>query len=108
MAIDPETRRPRMGNITGGLSGPAIKPIALRMVYEASHAVEHPGDRHGRHHHRSRRDRVPAGRRGAVQVGTASFWDPCATEKIVDGLEGWCVEHRVDRIADLIGALQTD
>jgi dihydroorotate dehydrogenase (NAD+) catalytic subunit len=42
----------------------------------------------------------------AVQVGTANFWDPCATEKIVDGLQRWCVEHRVARVTDLIGALQ--
>jgi dihydroorotate dehydrogenase (NAD+) catalytic subunit len=44
----------------------------------------------------------------AVQVGTASFWDPCATEKIVDALEGWCLEHRVQKIADLVGGLKTD
>ena len=42
----------------------------------------------------------------AIQVGTANFWDPCATEKIIDGLQRWCVEHRVKRVTDLIGALE--
>jgi dihydroorotate dehydrogenase (NAD+) catalytic subunit len=44
----------------------------------------------------------------AVEIGTASFWDPCATEKIVDSLEAWCIEHRVEKITDLIGGLITD
>lgn len=108
MAIDADTRRPRLGNITGGLSGPAIKPIALRMVYEAAHAVEIPVIGIGGI--TTALDVIEFMLAGAVvvEVGTASFWDPCATEKIVDGLEGWCVEHRVNRITDLIGALQTD
>ena len=62
LSIDVETRRPRIANITGGLSGPAIKPIAVRMVYEASRAVTIPIMRSGRHHHRRRRGRVPARR----------------------------------------------
>lgn len=107
MAIDAETRKPRISNVTAGLSGPAIKPIALRMVYEASHTVEIPVI--GMGGITTAEDVVEFMLAGAaaVEVGTANFWDPCATEKIVDGLQRWCVEHRVRRITDLIGALQT-
>jgi len=108
MAIDPETRRPRISNITAGLSGPAIKPIALRMVYEAAHAVDIPVI--GMGGITTPEDVVEFMLAGAaaVEVGTASFWDPCATEKIIDGLEGWCMEHRVDKITGLTGAVITD
>jgi dihydroorotate dehydrogenase (NAD+) catalytic subunit len=108
MAIDPETRRPRISNVTAGLSGPAIKPIALRMVYEASHAVDIPVI--GMGGITTAEDVVEFMLAGAaaVEVGTASYWDPCATEKIVDALEGWCMEHRVDKITDLIGGVITD
>jgi dihydroorotate dehydrogenase (NAD+) catalytic subunit len=107
MAIDAKTRKPRISNVTAGLSGPAIKPIALRMVYEAAHAVEVPVI--GMGGITTAEDVVEFMLAGAaaVQVGTANFWDPCATEKIVDGLQRWCVEHRVQRITDLIGALET-
>jgi dihydroorotate dehydrogenase (NAD+) catalytic subunit len=108
MAIDPETRRPRISNVTAGLSGPAIKPIALRMVYEAAHSVDIPVI--GLGGITTAEDVVEFMLAGAaaVEVGTASYWDPCATEKIVDALEGWCMEHRVDKITDLIGGLVTD
>jgi dihydroorotate dehydrogenase (NAD+) catalytic subunit len=106
MAIDATTRKPRISNVTAGLSGPAIKPIALRMVYEAAHAVEVPVI--GMGGITTAEDVVEFMLAGAaaVAVGTANFWDPCATEKIVDGLQRWCVEHRVQRITDLIGALE--
>lgn len=108
MSIDPETRRPRISNITAGLSGPAIKPIALRMVYEAAHAVDIPVI--GMGGITTAEDVVEFMLAGAcaVEVGTANYWDPCATEKIVDALEGWCMQHRVDRITDLIGGMITD
>jgi dihydroorotate dehydrogenase (NAD+) catalytic subunit len=107
MAIDAETRKPRISNVTAGLSGPAIKPIALRMVYEAAHTVDIPVIGIGGI--TTAQDVVEFMLAGAaaVQVGTANFWDPCATEKIVDGLQRWCVEHRIKRITDLIGALET-
>ena len=107
MAIDAEARKPRISHVTAGLSGPAIKPIALRMVYEAAHTVEIPVI--GMGGITTAEDVVEFMLAGAaaVQVGTANFWDPCATEKIVDGLERWCFEHRVKRITDLIGALET-
>jgi dihydroorotate dehydrogenase (NAD+) catalytic subunit len=108
MAIDSETRRPRISNITAGLSGPAIKPIALRMVYEAAHSVDIPVI--GMGGITTAEDVIEFMLAGAtaVQVGTASYWDPCATENIVGAVEKWCLEHRVGRISELIGGLQTE
>ncbi len=108
MAIDSETRKPRISNITAGLSGPAIKPIALRMVYEAAHAVDIPVIGMGGITTAEDVIEFMLAGAAAVEVGTASYWDPCATEKIVDALESWCMEHRVDKITDLIGGLVTD
>ena len=108
MAIDPETRRPRISNITAGLSGPAIKPIAVRMVYEAAHAVDIPVIGMGGITTAEDVIEFMLAGAAAVEIGTASYWDPCATEKIVDALEGWCMEHRVDKITDLIGGVVTD
>src|SRR3954463_3406508 len=106
MAIDAKSRKPRISNITAGLSGPAIKPIALRMVYEAAHTVEIPVI--GMGGITTAEDVVEFMLAGAaaVEVGTANFWDPCATEKIVDGLQRWCFENRIKRITDLIGTLE--
>ena len=105
MAIDAETRKPRIANITAGLSGPAIKPIALRMVYDAAHAVKIPVI--GMGGISTAEDVVEFMLAGAtaVQIGTASFWDPCATEKIVDELQRWCQEHSITRLADLTGGM---
>jgi dihydroorotate dehydrogenase (NAD+) catalytic subunit len=108
MAIDAETRRPRISHIVGGLSGPAIKPIALRMVYEASHAVDIPVIGIGGISTAVDVVEFMLAGAAAVEIGTASFWDPCATEKIVDALEGWCLEHRVEKITELIGGLKTE
>ena len=108
MAIDAETRRPRIANITAGLSGPAIKPIALRMVYDAAHAVKIPVI--GMGGIVSPVDVVEfmlAGAR-AVQVGTASYFDPVATETLVNDLTNYCREHRVEKIRELTGAMTTD
>ena len=108
MAIDPETRKPRIANVTAGLSGPAIKPIAVRMVYDAAHAVRIPVI--GMGGISTPEDAIEFMLAGAtaVQIGTASYWDPCATEKIVDGIEQWCRDHHVTRIADLIGGMQLE
>lgn len=108
LAIDAETRRPRISNITAGLSGPAIKPIALRMVYEAAHAVDIPVIGIGGITTAEGVVEFMLAGAAAVQIGTANYWDPCATEKIVGALERWCVEHRVKKITDLIGGLQTE
>jgi dihydroorotate dehydrogenase (NAD+) catalytic subunit len=106
MAIDADTRKPRISNITAGLSGPAIKPIALRMVYEAAHSVDIPVIGIGGITTPEDVAEFMLAGAAAVEVGTASFWDPCATEHIVNGLERWCVEHRVAKVTDLIGGLQ--
>ena len=105
MAIDAETRRPRIANVTAGLSGPAIKPIALRMVYDASKAVRIPII--GMGGISTAVDIVEFMLAGAtaVQIGTASYWDPVATEKIVAELQTWCAEHNVERLADLTGGM---
>ena len=104
MAIDVETRRPRLSNMTGGLSGPAIKPIALRMVYEAAQAVTIPIL--GMGGIVTAEDAVEFLLAGAtaIQVGTASYADPCAVERLAQGTESWCRNHHVERVASLTGA----
>jgi len=105
MAIDPETRKPRIANVTAGLSGPAIKPIAVRMVYDAAHAVKIPVIGMGGISTAADVIEFLLAGASAVQIGTASYWDPCATEKIVDQLQQWCADHHVSRISDLIGGM---
>jgi dihydroorotate dehydrogenase (NAD+) catalytic subunit len=105
MAIDPESRKPRIANLTAGLSGPAIKPIAVRMVYEASKSVQIPVIGMGGISTAADVVEFMLAGASAVQVGTLSFWDPRATEKIVAELERWCATHEVTRIAELTGAM---
>ena len=107
MAIDSETRKPRISNVTAGLSGPAIKPLALRMVYEAAHAVDIPVIGMGGIATATDVVEFMLAGAAAVEVGTASYFDPCATERIVDELQRWCEGHDVNKITDLIGALET-
>jgi dihydroorotate dehydrogenase (NAD+) catalytic subunit len=107
MAIDAETRKPRISNVTAGLSGPAIKPIALRMVYEAAHSVDIPVIGMGGITNATDVVEFMLAGAAAVEVGTANYFDPVATEKIVDDLGRWCIAHRVGRITDLIGALES-
>jgi len=108
MAIDPETRKPRIANVTAGLSGPAIKPIAVRMVYDAAHAVKIPVIGMGGISTAADVIEFMLAGATAVQIGTASYWDPCATEKIVDELQDWCREHHVERVAELTGGMQLE
>jgi dihydroorotate dehydrogenase (NAD+) catalytic subunit len=105
MAIDPVTRRPRISNVTAGLSGPAIKPIAVRMVYEVAKAVRIPVIGIGGIS--TPEDVVEFLLAGAtaVEVGTASFWDPRACERLVHQLERWCLEQHVESVAELRGGL---
>jgi dihydroorotate dehydrogenase (NAD+) catalytic subunit len=105
MAIDTETRKPRIANLTAGLSGPAIKPIALRMVYEAAQAVKIPVIGLGGISTAADVVEFMLAGATAVEVGTASYWDPRATEKIVDELTAWSVEHRIERLRDLTGGM---
>jgi dihydroorotate dehydrogenase (NAD+) catalytic subunit len=105
MGIDVETRQPTIRNITGGLSGPAIKPIALRMVYETAKSVNIPIL--GMGGIVTPEDAVEFLLAGAtaVQVGTASYADPRAVERLVKGLEVWCRSHNVEKAASLTGGL---
>jgi dihydroorotate dehydrogenase (NAD+) catalytic subunit len=109
MSIDSETRKPRLSNVTGGLSGPAIKPIALRMVYETARSVKIPVI--GMGGIVTTEDAVEFLLAGAtaVQVGTASYADsyadPRAVERLARGLESWCRSHQVEKVSSLIGAL---
>jgi dihydroorotate dehydrogenase (NAD+) catalytic subunit len=107
MAIDAETRRPRIANITAGLSGPAIKPIALRMVYDAAHAVKIPIIGMGGIVTPVDVVEFMLAGASAVEVGTASYFDPVATEKLVEELTEYCREHRIDRISELTGGMLT-
>jgi dihydroorotate dehydrogenase (NAD+) catalytic subunit len=106
LAIDPHTRRPRIGAGFGGLSGPAIKPIALRMVYEAARAVKIPviglgGIATGI----DAAEFLIAGA-SAVEVGTANFWDPAAPIRIARELDLFLERENISRVADLVGTLQ--
>jgi dihydroorotate dehydrogenase (NAD+) catalytic subunit len=105
MAIDIKTRTPRIANVSAGLSGPAIKPIAVRMVYEASKSVQIPVIGMGGISTAADVIEFMLAGATAVQVGTASYWDPRATEKIVGELGRWCTENGVTRIAELTGAM---
>ena len=102
LAIDIETRKPRIANVTGGLSGPAIKPIAVRMVHEAAQAVQIPVV--GMGGILTAEDCVEFMLAGAsaVQVGTASYADPRAVEKIANDLKKWCTAHNVRKVTELI------
>jgi len=105
MAIDPVTRRPRISNVTAGLSGPAIKPIAVRMVYEVSQQVKIPVIGIGGIS--TPEDVVEFLLAGAtaVEVGTANFWDPRACERLVNQLERWCLEQHIESVAGLRGGM---
>lgn len=106
MSIDTETRQPRLTNITGGLSGPAIKPIALRMVFETARAIKIPIL--GMGGIVTAEDAVEFLLAGAtaVQVGTASYADPLAVERLAKGLDSWCRSHSVEKVSTLTGALE--
>jgi len=106
MSIDVETRRPRLTNTTGGLSGPAIKPIALRMVYETARAVSIPILGLGGIVTPADAVEFLLAGATAVQVGTASYADPRATDRLARGLESWCRSHDVEKVTSLTGAVE--
>jgi dihydroorotate dehydrogenase (NAD+) catalytic subunit len=108
MAIDAETRKPRIANVTAGLSGPAIKPIALRMVYEAARAVKIPVIGMGGITTPVDVVEFMLAGASAVQVGTASYFDPVATETLVEELAEYCRERRIGRISELTGGMVSD
>jgi dihydroorotate dehydrogenase (NAD+) catalytic subunit len=105
MAIDIETRRPKISNGVGGLSGPAIRPIAVRMVHECRQRVKIPVlGMGGIADARDALEFIIAGA-NAVQVGTASFVDPFIWPKLLDGIRDYMQRHHVARIADLVGTV---
>jgi len=104
LAIDVETRRPRIANVTGGLSGPAIKPIAVRMVHEVSKAVRIPVVGMGGIVNAEDAAEFMMAGATAVQVGTASYADPRAVENIANGLQRWCAKHDVAQVSSLTGS----
>jgi dihydroorotate dehydrogenase (NAD+) catalytic subunit len=107
MVIDVESRRPRISNIVGGLSGPAIRPIAVRMVYECAQAVKIPiVGMGGIADARDALEFMIAGA-AAVQVGTANFVDPFIWSKLIDGIEAYMQRHQIARVSDLVGSIDT-
>lgn len=107
MAIDVETRRPRLSNIVGGLSGPAIRPIAVRMVYECRQVVKLPIIGMGGIATAEDVLEFMIAGATAVQIGTANFVDPFIWPKLEAGLRDYMTRHGVARIADLTGTLDT-
>ncbi|NLW02594.1 MAG: dihydroorotate dehydrogenase [Clostridiaceae bacterium] len=105
MAIDAKTRRPVLGNVTGGLSGPAVKPIALRMVYEVSKAVKIPVIGMGGITTGTDMAEFLLAGASAVMIGTAGFVNPYAWVEAVDGLERYMLESGVKSVSELIGGL---
>ncbi|MCX8007526.1 MAG: dihydroorotate dehydrogenase [Coriobacteriia bacterium] len=104
MAIDVETQRPVLARRVGGLSGPAIKPVALRMVWEVYEAVSVPVI--GMGGIATSHDAIEFMLAGAaaVAVGTQNFVDPAAMTRILDGIEAYCAQHRIASVADVVGA----
>jgi dihydroorotate dehydrogenase (NAD+) catalytic subunit len=107
MAIDLETRRPKIANVTGGLSGPAIKPVALRMVWQVSQAVKIPVIGIGGIMTAEDAMEFLVAGATAVQVGTANFVNPHVTMEIIDGIEMFLAGRKIARVADMIDTLET-
>jgi dihydroorotate dehydrogenase (NAD+) catalytic subunit len=107
MAIDVETQTPKLSTITGGLSGPAVKPVALRMVWQVARAVKIPvigiG---GIATWQDAAEFLLAGA-SAVQIGTANFIDPLTPLKIIDGLEQYLQRKGLQKITEIVGGLQS-
>ena len=108
MAIDIKTRRPKIANITAGLSGPAIKPVALRMVWQVAQAAKIPVIGIGGIMTAIDALEFFIAGATAVQIGTANFVNPHTTIDIIDGIKKFLVKKKIDRVADIIGTLETD
>ena len=108
MAVDAERRRPILSTVTGGLSGPCVKPVALRMVWQTAKAVCIPVI--GLGGIASWRDAVEFMLAGAtaVQIGTSNFVDPTVSLKVIDGIAAYCERHGFHHASELVGALETD
>ncbi len=108
MAIDIESRRPKLANITGGLSGPAIRPVAVRMVWQVAREVRVPVIGIGGILRAEDAVEFLIAGAAAVQVGTANFRNPGVALEIAEGIEAYLVRHGIPDVQDLIGSLQTD
>src|SRR5712692_9337271 len=107
MVIDVETRRPKISNVMGGLSGPAIRPIAVRMVYECRQAVGIPIIGMGGITDACDAIEFMIAGATAVQVGTANFVDPFIWSKLLDGIRQYMQQHHIARVTDLVGTVDT-
>jgi len=105
MAIDSEKRKPVLSTITGGLSGPAVKPIALRMVWQVSKAVKIPVIGLGGIMNAADAIEFILAGASAIQIGTANFIDPTVTIKVIDGINDYMDRHKFQSVTDIIGAL---
>lgn len=108
MAIDIQTRKPKIANITGGLSGPAIRPVAVRMVWQVAQVVSLPLVGIGGIMTAADALEFIIAGATAVQVGTANFINPRATEEIIDGIERYLIEHRIAAVRELIGSMESE
>jgi dihydroorotate dehydrogenase (NAD+) catalytic subunit len=107
MAIDVESRRPKLANIVGGLSGPAIKPIALYMVYQVARTVKIPViGMGGIMDHRDAIEFLIVGSR-AVEIGTANFVNPRTTLEVIEGIRTYCIENGIQKVGEIVGSLRT-
>jgi dihydroorotate dehydrogenase (NAD+) catalytic subunit len=107
MSIDAEKRAPVLSTITGGLSGPAIKPVALRMTWQVHKAVKVPVIGMGGIMNAADAIEFILAGSSAIQVGTANFIDPFVSLKIIEGIEQYLIRHKISSVRELVGALQT-
>ncbi|MDR3142587.1 MAG: dihydroorotate dehydrogenase [Tannerellaceae bacterium] len=106
MAIHADTRRPVLSTVTGGLSGPAVKPVALRMVWQVFNSVKIPVvGLGGIMNWRDAIEFILAGA-SAIQIGTANFIDPAVTVKVVTGINDYLEKYKIDSVSELVGALE--
>jgi dihydroorotate dehydrogenase (NAD+) catalytic subunit len=106
MAINSEKRKPILSTITGGLSGPAVKPIALRMVWQVAQAVRIPVIGLGGIMNAADAIEFMLAGASAIQIGTANFIDPTVTIKVIDGIENYLNRHGFKSVSEIIGALE--
>jgi len=108
MAIDAERRKPILSTITGGMSGPAVKPVALRMVWQTAKAVKIPVIGLGGICSATDAIEFLLAGASAIQIGTANFIDPSISEKVIDGIADYLQRHGFNSVQDIIGALETN
>ena len=108
MAVDVKTRKPKIANVIGGLSGPAIKPVAVRLTWEVYKAVKIPVIGMGGITCLEDALEFLIVGASAIQVGTANFYNPKVTMEIIDGLEKFMIENKIARISDIVGTLKLD